>query len=71
MPEDRRLLRALLSALIAERADADGLYIPRGEAGMRRMIRALLELRPAKPGEDELEKMIEAFGAMEDEAKEE
>ncbi len=66
MAQDRRLLRALLSALIAERDDADGLYIPRGEAGMRRMIRALLAMRPAKAGEDELAGMIEAFGAMED-----
>lgn len=65
MPEDRRLLRALLSALIAERADADGLYIPRGEAGMRRMIRALLALRPAPQGEDPLRALIEAFWAME------
>lgn len=65
MPEDRRLLRALLSALIAERADADGLYIPRGEAGMRRMIRALLALRPAPQEEDPLRALIEAFWAME------
>ncbi len=71
MAQDRRLLRALLSALIAERDDADALYIPRGEAGMRRMIRALLAMRPAKAGEDELAGMIEAFEAMEDDTKEE
>lgn len=71
MPTDRRLLRALLSALIAERDDADGLYIPRGEPGMRRMIRALLAMRPAKPGGDELAGMIEAFERMEEEAKRE
>lgn len=71
MAQDRRLLRALLSALIAERDDADGLYIPRGEAGMRRMIRALLDMRPAKAGGDALEGMIEAFGEMEDDTKEE
>ncbi len=65
MAQDRRLLRTLLSALIAERDDADGLYIPRGEAGMRRMIRALLAMRPAKAGVDELAGMIEAFGQME------
>lgn len=65
MPEDRRLLRALLSALIAERADADGLYIPRGEAGMRRMIRALLALRPAPQGEDPLRAMLAAFWTSE------
>ncbi len=66
MPQDRRLLRALLSALIAERDDADGLYIPRGEAGMRRMIRALLSMRPARAGEDELAGMIETFWQTED-----
>ncbi len=71
MPQDRRLLRALLSALIAERDDADALYIPRGEAGMRRMIRALLAMRPAKGSVDELAGMIEAFGEMEDETNEE
>lgn len=65
MHKDRRLLRALLSALIAERGDADALYIPRGEAGMRRMIRALLAMRPAKADGDALEGMIEAFGQME------
>ena len=43
MHENRRFLRALLSALIAERTDTEGLYIPRGEEGQRRMIRALLE----------------------------
>ncbi|MDO5376757.1 MAG: hypothetical protein Q4G52_00345 [Clostridia bacterium] len=67
MPEDRRLLRALLSALIAERADADGLYIPRGEAGMRRMIRALLALRPAQQEKDPLRALIETFWATEKE----
>lgn len=65
MMEDRRLDRALLSALLAERADTGGLYIPRGEAGMRRMIRALLALRPAPQGEDALAEMIEAFWAAE------
>ena len=47
MHDDRRFLRRLLSALIAERDDAQLLYIPRGEAGMIRMIRALLDVRPA------------------------
>ena len=45
MHSDRRFLRALLSALIAERSDAQLLYIPRGEDGMRRMIGALLDMR--------------------------
>ena len=45
MHEDRKQLRALLSALIAEREDSQLLYIPHGEMGIRRMIRALLDLR--------------------------
>lgn len=61
MLEDRQLLRQLLKALVAERSDADGLYIPRGEDGMRRMIRSLLALRPTGKENAELERMIEAF----------
>ena len=57
MHEDRRFLRALLSALIAEREDAALLYIPRGEEGMRRMIRALLDMRPPRDN-DPLEACI-------------
>ena len=45
MHEERKKLRALLSALIAEREDSQLLYIPGGEMGMRRMIRALLDIR--------------------------
>ncbi len=61
MLEDRQLLRRLLKALVAERSDADGLYIPRGEDGMRRMIRSLLAMRPTGKENAELERMIEAF----------
>ena len=39
-------LRKLLAALIAEREDSQLLYIPHGESGMRRMIAALLVMRP-------------------------
>ena len=60
MHNDRRFLRALLSALIAERSDTQLLYIPRGEDGMRRMIRALLEMRPVIKN-DPLAVMIEEF----------
>ena len=60
MHEDRRFLRALLSALIAERSDADNLYIPRGEAGMRRMIAALLDMRAPRE-DDPLGEMIKVF----------
>jgi len=60
MHEDRRFLRALLSALIAEREDAALLYIPRGEAGMRRMIRALLDMRAPKEN-DALKESIGRF----------
>lgn len=45
MHTDRQALRRLLSALIAERDDAQLLYIPHGEDGMRRMIHALLDMR--------------------------
>jgi len=61
MHTDRRFLRALLSALIAEREDADALYIPRGEAGMRRMIRALLDMRPPEPPGTPMHEMIRRF----------
>lgn len=60
MHEDRRLLRSLLRALIAEREDSALLYIPHGEAGMRRMIGALLDMRPMKEN-DSLAEMIAAF----------
>ena len=60
MHENRRFLRALLSALIAERTDTEGLYIPRGEEGQRRMIRALLEMRPPREN-DPLKMDIERF----------
>ena len=60
MHTDRQRLRALLSALIRERSDALLLYIPRGEDGMRRMIRALLDIRPARE-DDPLEQMIAQF----------
>ena len=60
MHEDRRFLRALLSALIAEREDAALLYIPRGEAGMRRMIRALLDMRAPRDN-DLLQESIDRF----------
>ena len=66
MQEDRRFLRALLSALISERQDAQGLYVPRGEAGIRRMIRALLAMRPAPVGGDPLADDIARFERMED-----
>lgn len=60
MHNERRFLRTLLSALIAERSDADGLYIPRGEEGMRRMIRALLSMRAPRE-DDPLREQISAF----------
>lgn len=60
MHEDRIFLRRLLSALIAEREDSSLLYIPHGEAGQRRMIRALLEMRASRE-DDPLAAMIERF----------
>ena len=60
MHEERKKLRALLSALIAEREDSQLLYIPHGEMGMRRMIRALLDMRAPREA-DPLGEMIEEF----------
>ena len=57
MHEDRRKMRALLTALIAEREDSAILYIPNGAPGMRRMIRALLEMRAPREN-DPLQEMI-------------
>ena len=56
----RKALRTLLSALIAEREDSALLYIPHGEPGMRRMIRALLEMR-APQAHDPLAEIIAEF----------
>ena len=50
------------SALIAEREDSQLLYIPHGEPGMRRMIAALLALRPPVEN-DPLEEQIRWFQA--------
>lgn len=63
MHEDRILLRRLLRALIAEREDSAILYIPHGEAGQRRMIDALLALRPARE-DDPLAQDIRAYRAQ-------
>ena len=60
MHEHRKKLRALLCALIAEREDSAALYIPNGEPGMRRMIRALLDMRPPKE-DDHLAEQIAEF----------
>lgn len=60
MHEKRKKLRALLSALIAEREDSAILYIPHGEPGIRRMIRALLDMRMPRQN-DPLAEMIDCF----------
>lgn len=57
----RTRLRALLKALIAERSDSALLYIPHGEAGIRRMISALLAMRPANRGRRPLAEDIAWF----------
>lgn len=62
MHATRVRLRRLLSALIAEREDSQLLYIPHGEPGMRRMIAALLALRPPVEN-DPLEEQIHWFRA--------
>lgn len=62
MHTTRVRLRRLLSALIVEREDSQLLYIPHGEPGMRRMIAALLALRPPVEN-DPLEEQIRWFQA--------
>jgi len=66
MHEERRKLRTLLRALIAEREDGQILYIPGGEPGMRRMICALLEIRAPRE-DDPLAEMIDEFYSQKDE----
>ena len=58
MTNSRAQLRAILRLLIAERDDAQLLYIPRGEPGMRRMIAALLPLRVPNENDAQLEALL-------------
>ena len=71
MRERRRFYRSLLSRLLSERSDSGGLYIPRGEDGMRRMIRHLIAMRARGTGDKALEADIQAFEQMETEIKNE
>ena len=57
----RTRLRKLLAALIAEREYSQLLYIPHGEAGIRRMISALLAMRPPIEDGDPLAEDIAWF----------
>lgn len=59
--ETRAQLRAILRLLIAEREDAQLLYIPHGEAGQRRMIAALLPLRIPNENDAQLAAMLSAL----------
>ena len=63
----RALLRDILRRLIAEREDAALLYIPRGEAGQRRMIAALLSMRPADKASPELDALLRRLRLLEGE----
>lgn len=65
MREERTFLRELLSRLLAERTDTQGLYIPRGEAGMRRMIRHLIAMRPPEQQKTDIGRAIARFEQME------
>lgn len=69
MRERRAFLRTLLSRLLAERNDSSGLYIPRGEEGMRRMIRSLIAMRPEGTEDSQLEADIKAFRFIEKETE--
>ena len=64
--QTRALLRAILRLLIAEREDAALLYIPHGEAGQRRMIGALLALRPADAQNAELDHLLAELNEIND-----
>ena len=64
--QTRALLRAILRLLIAEREDAALLYIPHGEAGQRRMIGALLALRPADAQNAELDRLLAELNEIND-----
>lgn len=68
MRQRRAFLRSLLARLLAERSDSDGLYVPRGEEGMCRMIRHLIAMRPAGTGDAQLNEDILTFLDMENEA---
>lgn len=57
----RTRLRALLKALIAERSDSALLYIPHGEAGIRRMISASSPCAPPIEDGDPLSEDIAWF----------
>ena len=56
--QTRARLRAILHLLISEREDAQLLYIPHGEAGLRRMIAALLSLRTPNENDAELARLL-------------
>lgn len=56
--ETRAQLRAILRLLISEQDDAQLLYIPHGEPGMRRMIAALLPLRVPNENDAELAQLL-------------
>jgi len=58
---ERAQLRAILRLLLSERSDAQLLYIPRGEAGMRRMIAALLPLRTPNENDAQLSALLSAL----------
>ena len=64
--QTRALLRAILRLLIAEREDAALLYIPHGETGQRRMIEALLALRPADAQNAELDRLMAELNGIND-----
>lgn len=64
--QTRALLRAILRLLIAEREDAALLYIPHGEAGQRRMIGALLAMRPADAQNAELDRLLAELNGIND-----
>ena len=54
----RALLREILRLLLDEREDTQLLYIPRGEEGMRRMIDALLAMRPSDAKNETLDALL-------------
>ena len=62
-PDARRALRSLLSALIERTDGAQGLYIPKGEDGMIRMIAALLDMGAGEDADAALAARIAWFSS--------
>lgn len=66
MRERRAFYRTLLKELLAATPGSEGLYVPRGEEGMRRMIRHLLAIHPWEAEHSHLAEAIRTFRELEE-----